>query len=59
MFLNGVLVLQLDELQQAVQLLRGFSEDSQRYLRSLSEQLGERDGPGLGGGCRRGVITGG
>ncbi|XP_064899953.1 kinetochore-associated protein DSN1 homolog isoform X1 [Columba livia] len=34
--------LVLDELQQAVQLLRGFSEDSQRYLRSLSEQLAAR-----------------
>ncbi|NWX02354.1 DSN1 protein, partial [Caloenas nicobarica] len=34
--------LVLDELQQAVQLLQVFSEDSQRYLRSLSEQLAAR-----------------
>ncbi|KGL88616.1 Kinetochore-associated protein DSN1, partial [Charadrius vociferus] len=31
--------LVLDELQQAVKVLQAFSEDSQQYLRRLSEQL--------------------
>ncbi|NXL67704.1 DSN1 protein, partial [Chordeiles acutipennis] len=34
--------LVLDELQQAVKLLQAFSEDSQHYLRRLSEQLAMR-----------------
>ncbi|NXX58264.1 DSN1 protein, partial [Scopus umbretta] len=34
--------LVLDELQQAVKLLQAFSEDSQQYLRRLSEQLAAR-----------------
>ncbi|NXS38980.1 DSN1 protein, partial [Balaeniceps rex] len=34
--------LVLDELQQAVKLLQAFSEDSQQYLRRLSEQLARR-----------------
>ncbi|NXJ86398.1 DSN1 protein, partial [Trogon melanurus] len=34
--------LALDELQQAMKLLRAFGEDSRQYLRGLSEQLGER-----------------
>ncbi|XP_050770413.1 kinetochore-associated protein DSN1 homolog isoform X1 [Gymnogyps californianus] len=34
--------LVLDELQQAVKLLQAFSEDSQQYLRRLSEQLATR-----------------
>ncbi|XP_009697553.1 PREDICTED: kinetochore-associated protein DSN1 homolog, partial [Cariama cristata] len=35
--------LVIDELQQAVKLLQAFSEDSQQYLRRLSEQLGKRE----------------
>ncbi|NWZ60035.1 DSN1 protein, partial [Haliaeetus albicilla] len=34
--------LVLDELQQAVKLLQAFTEDSQQYLRHLSEQLATR-----------------
>ncbi|NWQ96765.1 DSN1 protein, partial [Burhinus bistriatus] len=34
--------LVLDELQQALKLLQAFSEDSQQYLRRLSEQLATR-----------------
>ncbi|XP_074021260.1 kinetochore-associated protein DSN1 homolog [Numenius arquata] len=34
--------LALDELQQAAKLLRAFSEDSQRFLRCLSQQLATR-----------------
>ncbi|XP_010077519.1 PREDICTED: kinetochore-associated protein DSN1 homolog, partial [Pterocles gutturalis] len=41
--------LGLDELQQALKLLQGFSEDSHRYLRQLSEQLGERESVPWGG----------
>lgn len=37
--------LQLDELRQAVELLRAFGEDSRQYLRGLSQHLGKhRDG---------------
>ncbi|XP_010188969.1 PREDICTED: kinetochore-associated protein DSN1 homolog, partial [Mesitornis unicolor] len=34
--------LVLGELQQAVKLLQAFGEESQRYLRGLSQQLGKR-----------------
>ncbi|NXK28199.1 DSN1 protein, partial [Arenaria interpres] len=34
--------LALDELQQAVKLVQAFSEDSQRFLRRLSQQLATR-----------------
>lgn len=37
--------MQLDELRQAVELLRAFGEDSRQYLRGLSQHLGKhRDG---------------
>ncbi|OPJ72606.1 kinetochore-associated DSN1-like protein [Patagioenas fasciata monilis] len=49
--------LVLDELQQAVQLLQGFSDDSQRYLRSLSEQLAARTFRKLEGSPVRKLIT--
>lgn len=53
------MVLQLDELQQAVKLLQAFTQDSQHYLRHLSEQLGKRES--LSGGVwksRWGSLTG-
>lgn len=53
------LVLQLDELQQAVKLLQAFTKDSQQYLQHLSERLGKRES--LSGGVwksRWGSLTG-
>lgn len=57
--MGPVLALQLDELQRAVKLLQVFSEDSQRFLQSLSEQLGERQPLGVGPGASGGLVNGG
>lgn len=57
--MGPVLALQLDELQRAVKLLQVFSEDSQRFLQSLSEQLGERQPLGVGPGASGWLVNGG
>lgn len=40
----------MDEVQQAAKLVLEFNEESRRFLRGLSEQLGERKSRGILGG---------